>query len=300
MVTTRSSASYTGPALASFFRHTTLGPEDRFLLIDNDGAENTISAPYASKIETIVNPSPRSFAANANQAVSIALDSGSDLYFLNNDLIFSENWISPLESETESILSPLSPREVQYACSVVNTKSKISVSTTVLTNPSNLEDYLRCPCAFDYIAEAHRLNTEGYWSLFVVPFFAVKIPLLVLQKVGQFDEKFGLGGAEDYDYCLRAVLAGFQVKFALKSYLLHFAGKSSWAGPEDSERRKSRESVFMKVFEDKWGSALFDMIFHENEKVLSGDPELHALQQQGKLREIVQRLLGTRTVAINL
>jgi GT2 family glycosyltransferase len=298
MVTTRASDKYTLPALESFFRHTPIQPEDAFYLIDNDNSWEAPSGPLAARIKIIRNQQPKGFAANANQAVDLALSAKADLYFLNNDLIFPKNWITPLLVDDTSILSPLSPRELQYATSMINTKTKGVSSTFVITNPMDLETYLESPAAFDYVAEVHRKNAEGYWSIYTAPFFCIKIPYAVLKAVGHLDESYGVGGGEDYDYCLRAILAGFSVKCALASYILHFGGKSTWAGPEDAARREAREEQFMRVFEAKWGSKLFQLILRERSDIVTTSPELNELQQAGRLKEVVEKLLkdGTKPV----
>lgn len=298
MVTTRASEKYTLPALESFFRHTPLAPDDEFYLIDNDGGYAPPNS-LQDRAQLLHNDTPKGFAANANQVVDIALRKRADLYFLNNDLIFPRRWIEPLLVDDDAILSPLSPREVQFAASVLNTKNQHVLSTVVLTNPMELEAHLDNPAAFEFIAEAHRRSSEGYWSLFIVPFFGVKIPFRVLEAVGHFDEGFGVGGGEDYDYCLRALLAGFQVKFALGSYLLHFGGKSSWAGVEDTTRRSAREEHFMRYFEAKWGPKLFQLALRENEGILSSDSELRELLEKKDHRGIVERLLEGRKVRLH-
>jgi GT2 family glycosyltransferase len=300
MVTTKSSTPYTVPALESFFVNTTLSQEDSICLIDNDGAFGALPDTLKDRVTIIKNKSPLGFAANANQAIDLALGRNADLYFLNNDVIFPKEWIAPLLVNDRAILSPLSPREVQYAASVVNTKANSVLQTFIAMNPLDLGSYLATPSAFHYIAEVHRANTSGYWSVFVVPFFAVKIPLSILQTVGHFDVAYGAGGGEDYDYCLRAILAGFEVKYALSSYLLHFAGKSSWAGPEDIQRRKEREEHFFKVFQDKWGEKLFQLILREKSSLITESPELSELERSGRFKDVIARLAEKALPAIKI
>jgi GT2 family glycosyltransferase len=90
-------------------------------------------------------------------------------------------------------------------------------------------------------------------------FFAVKIPYSVYSKVGNLDESFGAGGGEDRDYCIRCYQAGFELRYALNSYILHFQGKSTWRGAETSEQTAARNRFYTGRFRDKWGTALFDV-----------------------------------------
>jgi GT2 family glycosyltransferase len=105
----------------------------------------------------------------------------------------------------------------------------------------------------------------GQKKSLILPFFCVKIPYAVYSRVGPMDENFGRGSAEDSDYCLRAWLAGFEVRHALQSYVLHFGGKSSWAG-ETKRESEERMKKFRELFEKKWGAALADLVLNENTK----------------------------------
>ncbi|RMG44187.1 MAG: hypothetical protein D6719_02340, partial [Candidatus Dadabacteria bacterium] len=203
MVTTASSAQYTPLALESFFKNTCLDRRDLFFLIDNDGSlDPAVIEPY-EHVNLIVNPEPLSFSANANIVVEAADRYLADLYFLNNDVIFSRDWLSPLQDPRPRILSPLSNREIQY-----------TLEDMKLHMVMPLEHYLGKEETFDKIAEIHKTNYQGYLQVICLPFFAIKIPLEVIKAVGFFDENFGKGGGEDYDYCLRAYLAGYSVAYA--------------------------------------------------------------------------------------
>ena len=146
MITTKGSAKYTGPALRSLLAHTDLAPKDRIVLIDNDGNYKPDNDIDYSKIEILVNTSPRGFAANANQLVDIALAASSDVYLLNNDLIFTPGWIEPLRCENDKITSPLSNREVNY-----DVPQYLKCQTVM-----QLEDYLGKEDSLIQLAQAHR------------------------------------------------------------------------------------------------------------------------------------------------
>ena len=51
----------------------------------------------------------------------------------------------------------------------------------------------------------------------------------VLQKVGAFDERYGIGFFEDDDWCIRAREAGFELLVALNVFIHHF-GSRTFAG----------------------------------------------------------------------
>lgn len=300
MVTTSASARYTMPALESFFHRTPLADEDQFFLVDNDNSWSESNTSFGGKVQVLKNKAPLGFAANANQIITRAVAAGADLYFLNNDLIFSAGWIDALAESGDTIASPLSPREIHYAASVFNLNNQQSAGSLILSNPSELSAYLELPEAYELIAAVHRKNSQGYWNLLVVPFFAIRIPIAVLQAVGKFDEDYGLGGGEDYDYCLRAILAGYKIAFALPSFLLHFGGKSSWSGAEDAEHRSAREKKFMDHFEQKWGDKLFKLVLNEDGRVLVDGTTSTTMEQIANAQGIVHELLEGRSVKIHI
>lgn len=278
MVTTRPSDRYTSYALRSFFEHTPLAPGDRFILIDND---NYYQDPtFKDRIELLVNQAQLGFAQNANQMITLALRENADLYFLNNDIILTPAWLDPFESNSADILTPLSNREVQYKTEVFKAEMIMS-----------LEDYLAQESGLSQLVESHRRATTGYLKVTALPFFCVKLPLAVMQAIGYFDESFGKGGAEDYDYCLRAYLAGFAVKYALPSFVLHFGGKSSWSGVETREQQDARELLFRATFGMKWGMPLMKLLLFEDRSIIPEGGELWNKIKQGQHREVIESLI---------
>ncbi len=298
MVSTAASTQYTSHALSSFFRTTTFRAGDSFVLIDNDGSLGPLPAPYPVEIRK--NPAPLSFAANANSLIERALAQGADLYFLNNDVIFTNGWLPPLEADVPAILSPMCNREIQYASSVVVAKTSHVSSVFLCPMTMSLEEYLGNEAALEAIAEAHRKTVGGSLRVYVLPFFCVKIPLVILRALGKFDESFGRGGGEDFDYCLRAYLAGFEVRYAVSSFNLHFGGKSSWSGAETGGEQQEREEKFRNVFREKWGDPLFDLILREDSRILTEAEELLREDQSGNLRSVVESLKGAREITIRL
>lgn len=291
MVTTSGSASYTPHALASFFKHTPLRPEDRFYLIDNDGDYSASSYP---RCELVKNDVPRGFAENANWAIEHALSAEADLFFLNNDIILTAGWLDPLLDPSAGIVTPLSNREVQYAASVQILKNQHIAELFCCSMTMGLEEYLGHEASLDAIVATHRRTSQGFLPVLALPFFCVKLPYAVMRAVGPFDTSFGRGGGEDYDYALRAHLASFPVHYALGSYVLHFGGKSSWSGVETPDQQRTREAHFRSVFRAKWGDALHDLILKEDASVIAGDATLVALQQRGDLQSIIRSLMARR------
>jgi GT2 family glycosyltransferase len=280
MVTTRGSSAYTPRALNSFFANTPLSAGDEFFLIDNDGAYVPGSPPH-DRINLIRNPTPLGFAANVNQAMRLAGAKRADLFFLNNDIIFTPDWLAPLCNPTPapSIVSPLCNQQLPHRNGAFQCRGSMELS-----------DYLGHESALIEIAREQRRRSAGFHRDFHIYFFCIKIPHAVYSIVGELDESYGPGGGEDADYCLRCHLANVPVLFAKQSYVLHFAGKSTWSSTETPQQRHDRETTYKQAFIQKWGQPLFDLTICGNGDALQADPQLLQAFNQGNFRLVVEKL----------
>lgn len=279
MISTQSSRSYTDHALETFVQNTELRPFDRFILVDNDGSYGELPEQLRS-IGSIERPrTPRSFAQNVNEVMATAFKERADLFFLNNDLIFPKGWLSPLLVPEVSLLSPLSNREIQH-----------TLNNFKWGNVLSLEDYIERRADFETIAAQHIHTLRGTRQVLALPFFCIKIPFLVFEQVGPLDEGYGLGGGEDYDYCLKAQEKGIPAKYIMQSYVLHFSGKSTWAGAEDESKTSARRAEYTAAFTKRWGQTLTDLLIEEKQDILSKFPEVHEHIQSGNLKQVLSIL----------
>jgi GT2 family glycosyltransferase len=278
MVTTRHSNNYTNYALSSLIEQTKIESKDEIILIDNDACYGELPPPCRDRVKIHVNERPRSFAANVNQTLDAALDRRADVVFLNNDLIFSKNWFEPLRADGPFLLSPVSNAEVPY-----------DEGDLHCTLGMELDDYLGKEHLFREVVRRHRNRARGYMKTLSFPFFAVKIPHSVYSVVGRLDESFGIGGGEDKDYCIRCYQQGFELRFALNSYLLHFQGKSTWRGAETAEQTAARDRFYMERFKQKWGAALFDLMIMNDENKLPN--EIRRVYDQGDFKTVISSLI---------
>jgi GT2 family glycosyltransferase len=278
MVTTRHSNDYTNYALSSLIENTQFEKDDEVILIDNDNNYSGLPEACRSRVRIRPNAQPRSFAANLNQTLELAQEHQADVVFLNNDLIFSPNWFEPLRAQGPFLLSPLSNAEVPYSEGTLHCKLVM-----------DLQDYLGNEQSFRNIVRRHRNRSHGYLKILTFPFFAVKIPYSVYSVVGHLDESFGAGGGEDKDYGLRCYQQGFELRFALNSYILHFQGKSTWRGGETNEETAARNSVYAARFKEKWGEALFQVLIMNDLAGLT--PDLQEAYKRGDFPTLIERLL---------
>jgi GT2 family glycosyltransferase len=294
MVSTAPSLHYTELALSSLLTHTSLIPDDTVILIDNDGSAADLAISRDPRITRIVPHQPRGFAANGNALIGEALRLRRDLVFLNNDLLFSPNWLESLLSCGDAIAIPATNREFQYALAIVKPGEDRTTSVFTLSPRMTIADVENHLHGFQALAEFHTKQNILLRVMLVLPFSCVRIPIAIAQEVGGFDESFGKGGGEDYDYCLRAIMAGFPILLAGTSLILHFGGRSTW-GVENAGEIQAREDLFRSRFREKWGETLYKMIFLEQD-MTSTDPELGPLFHPSHLAELIVRLLARENI----
>lgn len=294
MITTASSTRYTENALRSFLEFTPESRGARFILVDNDNSFTLTTDVSALDFSIIRNKQPRGFAHNVNQIVVQALASGCDLIMMNNDLELSHDWLPPLLCNEPTILSPLSNQQVPYGVSNIVLTTQRVAETILCQAHLSLDEFKKFPLAYRFMANSHVRSMQKGLQIpqLVLPYYCVKLPFQVMQETGLFDERYGLGGGEDYDYSLRALLAGFESRFAADSYIFHFGGKSSWDGPESLLQRQTREKTFKEHFAKIWGTPLLDFLLHEKSSSLSdlGFTELNP--EPGKLRDHLEKILA--------
>jgi GT2 family glycosyltransferase len=282
MVTTRHSARYTDYAISSLVEHTKIAREDQVVLIDNDHSYEEFPDNCRALVKVKVNSRPLSFAANVNQIMEVAGAENADVVFLNNDLIFSPGWFEPFRARGPFLTCPLTNVELP------NTEGEFQCKYSM-----ELEDYLGNENRFLEFTERHRKKFTGYLKVMSLPFSAIKIPYQIYSAVGQLDETFGVGGGEDKDYCIRCHERGFEIRYALGSYVLHFHGRSTWRGAETAEETAARDRRFTERFRQKWGQALLDVFVFNNLKNIPDD--VRAAHEKGDFRYLVERLRPERT-----
>jgi hypothetical protein len=247
MVTTARSHAYTRHALASFFGCTHLGGGDRLFVIDNDG---DYEATLEHAARTIVrNAHPQSFARNVNAVLGLAREAGADLVFLNNDIVFTRDWLPPLTVTDDAILIPASNQLFGYMSSDRRLALEASMDWDDFGGQHDLLERLAA-----YHSAKFRASPLGEGLR--MPFFCFRLPARIYTRVGGFDERFGTAGGEDVDYRIRCLASGFDVRYALQSYLLHFHGKSTWRGGEHRAEGERRDRQYRDAFRGKWGADL--------------------------------------------
>lgn len=250
MISTRNSRYYTDQAVSSFLKSTKLSTQDEFYLIDNDN-----EGDYDYGVNVTVNNTPKSFAANVNDMINRA--DGRDIFVLSNDVIFTPGWNEPLKQYSNILLLPSCNQTHLYTSSDGTLELKPSMQIDEYRNWYSLID----------CAKQHQKNLkQGFFERLLMGFYVFRLPPAIYNTVGFFDEQFGVGGGEDVDYRLRTINLGYEVKYHSQSYLLHFAGKSTWDGPEKAEQTLIRNREYRSKFVEKWGEDLSNLC------LVGGDP----------------------------
>lgn len=249
MVNTKKSSEYTYYALDSFFKKTSLAASagDKFYLINNDKSPLDIPDNAREKITLLKNETPKSFAENVNQILKLAVAEEADLIFLNNDIIFTDDWLNPLMEKDDAITLPSCNQYERYESPSFELKTAM-----------DLQDFIGNEKHFETLMQWRKSlpRVDKYIALNFIPFYCFRLPIKAALKIGYFDEGYGVGGAEDIDFRIRANLEGIPVELAMDSYVLHFMGKSTWRGAETADETAKRNKIYFERFRSKWGEDL--------------------------------------------
>ena len=213
-------------------------PNYEVIVVDNGSTDGTAewlieAARDEPRLRVICNRENRGFAAANNQALRRAR--GEFLCLLNNDTIVTRGWLSTLigHLRREPRLGLVGP-----ASNSVGNDAKVPVNYKDLGQlPRWAEDYCR-----RHDGETVPLDMLG--------FFCVVMPREVYERIGELDERFGLGCFEDDDYCRRLREAGYEMRFARDSFVHHWREASFRLLGEDLYLKTFFEN--QRRFEAKW------------------------------------------------
>ncbi len=229
---------YTKICLESIRRHTL---ENHEIIIVDNGSEDATGQYLKGipHIRVIHNQENLGFAKAINQGLGIA--QGKYVIVLNNDCIVSSGWIPSLLWAAENL-----------NIGIVGVMSNFAASPQLLkANLKSLEDIPRI---------AQDLKERCYHSLIYttrVIGLCMLIKRDLINQIGGFDPRFGLGTFEDDDFCLRSVLAGYKNVIAQDVFIYHF-GSMTFRQKKNLRKVLLREN--WQKFKEKWGLPL-DMPF---------------------------------------
>ena len=197
----------------------------RIIAIDNGSGED-ISPWLNDKFEDI-NIIRNGFNIGAPAAFNQGIKASDTEYvlLLNNDTIVTDGWLGGL---VESM-------ELDSDTGIVGP----------CTNPClEILDFFPEKAGFRNAKEIQRTaaaiwaKRKGYVEYVPgITSFCMLIKNGMLDKIGLFDENYGLGTNDDHDMCLRARAAGFKIACAMSVFVFHFYSKTlGGLGMEDLDK----------------------------------------------------------------
>jgi len=190
-------------AIDSIARYT----NDYELIIIDDGSQIKTQQFLKSLPDIIYirNEKSQGWCRAINQGIEIS--KGDYIVFSNNDIVVTPEW-------SEKLIKHFSDH----------------LELAVLGPVTNRVD------GFQHID----FNKEGITLQFtdVVTFFFTMVKREMREKIGVLDERFGLGGQDDADYCIRARQAGFKVGIARDVFIYHY-GSATFRNEFKNDAKKS-------------------------------------------------------------
>jgi GT2 family glycosyltransferase/tetratricopeptide (TPR) repeat protein len=230
---------YTRPCLESVLAYTRSPYE--LVLIDNASTDGTPeyleglrSRDGPARVEVIRNGANVGFPAGCNQGLARAR--GEYLVFLNNDTVVTEGWLDGL---------------VRWSLHEYPSVGLVGAVTNASRPPQEIAvDYPGLDGLPAFAARRRQEYAGQALEAERLTGFCLLARREVLDRVGGFDESFGLGFFDDDDLCVRARRAGFKLLVALDVFVHHFGSRTFAALGLDC-RRQLEENLAR--FRDKWG-----------------------------------------------
>jgi GT2 family glycosyltransferase/predicted Zn-dependent protease len=230
---------YTRLCLESVLRHTRAPYE--LVVVDNASTDGTAeylkelcSRPGPDRVAVIRNASNVGFPAGCNQGLAAAR--GQYLVFLNNDTVVTEGWLDGL---------------VAWALADWPRVGLVGPVTGASRPPQEVAvDYTDLGELPAFAARRRQEFAGQCLEVERLTGFCLLARRDVLDQVGGFDERFGLGFFDDDDLSVRARRAGFRLLVALDVFVHHFGNRTFTLLGIDC--RAQLQGNFAK-FRSKWG-----------------------------------------------
>jgi GT2 family glycosyltransferase len=237
------------------------------IFVDNASTDGTIDyLRSCGDVKLIENVENRGFPAAANQGYQASR--GEYVLFMNNDVLVTTGWLTRMlrAINHSSGIRKNSGGNEQGPTRFAGTPCPRSPAD----NPQ-LKVGLVGPCS-NFVSGAQQVmpgyddltHLDGWaWEFgkqfdrHVEPLdrligFCLLVRREVLDQIGAFDERFGLGNYEDDDLCRRAIAAGWQCVIARDAYVHHFGHASFAAAGVDLQGLLAQNQ---KLYEEKWNLA---------------------------------------------
>jgi|GEM_PF-5498741 len=209
------------------------------IVVDNGSDESTLrvldSLAADHGVRVVHNDHNLGFGGGMN--VGMAHARGDVVVILNNDVIVTEGWL-------EDMIGAL---EMRRTVGCTAPRSNVVASEQVLAVP-----YKDDVAMHRFAAERRRaLRGLGYVAHRVVG-FCLCLDRKVIDEIGGFDPRYGLGNFEDDDLAVRIRAAGWGIFVCDDVFIHHFGSVSFKANALDHRAHMDRN---WHAFSEKWGLA---------------------------------------------
>jgi len=208
----------------------------RLLLIDDASDAATKAHLRNLKRATLItNHRQMGFPHNANLAIEHSDTSG--LVLLNSDVYVTPGWLSML-------LAGLNDKPVHGIAGPSTCWAK--GEQHIIHRPSWTNEQIENFGALTLRRYGDQIKYLERWG---VCGFCYAFKRELVEKIGYFDEAYGLGQWEETDYNTRAALAGYKGVWVCGTYVHHYGGKSFPASTASALLQRNR-----KIYQDKFRS----------------------------------------------
>ncbi len=231
---------YTEECLTAIYRCT---KDYEIILVDNGSEESGVPIGCIAH-KLIRNEENLGFPKAVNQGIKVA--EGNYICILNNDVVVTPRWWEYTQehfNDGADLVGPMTNR--------ISGPQQIRVPVY-----NNMEELGKAATIF------HEENFHRYQFFYRLVGFCLVFRRCVIDKIGLFDEQFGMGNFEDDDLCFRAVEAGFQLRISKDVYVHHYGSMTHRAlDVEYGSLLKKNEKKFAK----KWAKKLEDGLITNKE-----------------------------------
>ena len=213
------------------------------ILIDNGS-----NPPYLSEdVKVIRNDINLGFPAAINQGLVVA--TGDIICVLNNDIITTPDWAEHLIWHLNNGLDVVGPR------------------TNYIDGPQILliSVYLNKEELYERAKEHYKKNKHKQWAFPRLVGFCLMFKREVYEKIGGFDEIFGIGNFEDDDWNLKAIEADYKTGIARDCYLHHFGSKTHELLSLDYNELLNKNR---KIFQSRWSDKKIEELTIKNKEAI--------------------------------
>ena len=241
---------YTNLCIESIYDNT---KDFEIILIDNGSSKEEINklkffpGSWNWKINIIRNEINKGFPAAVNQGFTEA--TGDIICVLNNDLVVTPDWAEHLIWHLDHGLDVVGPR------------------TNYIDGPQILliSVYLNKEELYERAREHYKKNKHKRWAFPRLVGFCLMFKRGVYEKIGGFDEDFGIGNFEDDDWDLRAIEAGYRLGISRDVYLHHFGSITHKLLNLDYNKLLRKNE---KIFSTKWSGEDLKRLDRKNKEVI--------------------------------